>query len=145
MGVRQQVAAERQLGGAMAMGKEADMADAVEAVGHGVLQEAADELVGREHHDLGFAVLPIVLPSEAHLAVVEPDQATVGDGDAVRVAAEISKHLPGSGERRLGVDHPVDLGGRVEPGGDGSGVGQACERAGTAELRARPHSPENPG
>ena len=34
-----------QLLGAMAIGEEADMADAVEAVGHGMLQEATDELV----------------------------------------------------------------------------------------------------
>ena len=80
----QQIAAERQLGGAMAVGEEADVADPVEAVGHGVLQEAADELVGWERHDLGVAVLPIVLPGEADLAVVEPDQASVGDGDTAR-------------------------------------------------------------
>ena len=48
----EQVAAQRQLGGAMAVGEEADMADAVEAVGQGVQQEAADELVGVERHDL---------------------------------------------------------------------------------------------
>ncbi len=71
----------------MAVGEEANVADPVEAVGHGVLQEAADELVSRERHDLGFAVLPVVLPGEADLAVVEPGQATIGDGDAVRVAA----------------------------------------------------------
>ena len=38
---------ERQLRTAMAVGEEADVTDAVKAVGHGVLQEAADELVGR--------------------------------------------------------------------------------------------------
>ena len=32
----------------MVVGKETDMADAVEAVRYGVLQEAADELVGRK-------------------------------------------------------------------------------------------------
>jgi hypothetical protein len=130
----EQIATERQLGGAMAVGEEADVADPVEAIGHGVLQEATNEFVGRERHDLGFAVLPIVLPGEADLAVVEPDQATVGDGDAVSVAAEISEHLLGPGERRLGVDDPVDLGCRVEPSGERGGVGQARERAGKAEF-----------
>jgi hypothetical protein len=49
-------------------------ADAMKSVGHGALQapwfcRPADS--------------PIVLPGEADLAVVEPDQVAVGDGDAV--------------------------------------------------------------
>ena len=74
----QQITAQRQLGGAMAVGEEADMTDPVEAIGHGVLEEAADELVGRKRHDLGLAILPVVFPSEADPAVVERDQTTVG-------------------------------------------------------------------
>ena len=42
----EQPAAERELGGAVAVGEEAVVADAVEAVRQGVQQEAADELVG---------------------------------------------------------------------------------------------------
>ena len=38
--------AKRELGGAMAVGEEAEVADAMEAVGQHVQQEAADELVG---------------------------------------------------------------------------------------------------
>ena len=49
----------------MAVGEEAVVADAMEAVGQGVQQEAADELVGVERHDLGLAVMAIVLPAEA--------------------------------------------------------------------------------
>jgi hypothetical protein len=70
----EQFAAERQLGGAMAVGKEADVADAMKTAGHRVLQEPADELIGGERHHLGFAVLTIVLPGEADPAIVEPDQ-----------------------------------------------------------------------
>ena len=44
-------AAKRELGGAMAVGHEAEMADAVEAVGQCVKKEAADELVGFESHN----------------------------------------------------------------------------------------------
>ena len=87
-------------------------------------------------HDLGLAVLAIVLPGEADLAVGESDQAAVGDGDAMGVAAEIAEHLLGAGERRLGEDHPVDAGQRVELSGEGGGIGQAGEGAGQAELAA---------
>ena len=55
-------AAKRELGGAMAVGHEAKMADTMEAVGQRVKQEAANELVGLELHDLCRAVLAIVLP-----------------------------------------------------------------------------------
>ena len=43
---RPEASAQRELGGAMAVGQEAVVADAVEAVRQDVQQEAADELVG---------------------------------------------------------------------------------------------------
>jgi hypothetical protein len=76
----------------------------------------------------------MILPGEANLTVVEPDQATVGDGDAVSVAAEISEHLVGRGKRRFGVDDPVDLVFRFEPSTEGGGVGQARKRAGKTKF-----------
>ena len=88
----------------MAVGKEAYVTDAMETAGHGVLQEATDELVGGERHHLGFAVLTIVLPGEADLAIVAPDQTAVGDGDAMSVTPEIAEHLLGSGKRGVGED-----------------------------------------
>ncbi len=90
----------------MAVGKEADMSNAMKLAGHGVLQEAADELVSGERHHFGFAVLTIVLPGEANLAIVEPNQTAVGDCDTMSVAPEITEYLLGSGERRLGEDDP---------------------------------------
>src|SRR5271166_5442546 len=126
----QQIAAERQLLAAMAVGKEADVADAMEAVRHGMLQEAADEFIGGKRHDLGFAVLPIVLPGETDLALVEPDQAAVGDGNAVSVTAKIAEHLFGSREWGFGEHDPVDLGQGVDVGGEACWNGQRGERAG---------------
>jgi len=120
----EQIAAERQLGGAVTVGEKSDVADSVEPVGHGVLQEATNEFVGRERHDFGLAVLAVVFPGEANLVVLKPDQAAVGDGDAVGVAGEIAEHLLGPGERRLAVDDPVDLGQCLEPSGEGGGVSQ---------------------
>src|SRR5438270_11681524 len=62
---RQQSTALGKLGGAMAVGEIAVVADAVEAVGQDVKQEATNELVGGERHDLAFVVMAIVLPEEA--------------------------------------------------------------------------------
>jgi hypothetical protein len=55
-------AATGELGSAMAVGHKAEVADTVETVGQRMKQEAANELVGLELHDLCRAVLAIVLP-----------------------------------------------------------------------------------
>ena len=52
-------------------------------------------------------VMPGVPPAEAHLAVVEAEESSVGDSDPVRVACQVLQHMLGSSERRLGVDHPL--------------------------------------
>ena len=54
--VRQQRATEGQPFGAMAVGEITEVTNAMEAVGQGVEQEAPDELVGRQAHDLCGAV-----------------------------------------------------------------------------------------
>src|SRR5437762_1853906 len=71
-----------------------------------VEQEAADELVGVEGHDLSLVVVAIVLPQEADAAVGESDEAAVGDGDAMGIAGEVIEYLFGSAERPLGIDDP---------------------------------------
>jgi hypothetical protein len=44
---------------------------------------------------------------EGDLAVDEGDDAVVGDGDPVRVAAEIAEDVLGAAKGRLGVDDPL--------------------------------------
>ena len=67
----QQSAAQVEPGGAMAVGEEAVVADAMEAVGQRVQEEAADELVGVERHDLRLAAVAIISPAERD-AIVRP-------------------------------------------------------------------------
>ena len=153
--LRESAPAEREVGGAAAVGEEAEVPDAVEAVGQRVQEKAADEFVRRELHDLHGAVLAIVLPGERHMVVFDRDEAAVGDGDPVCVAAEIRERLGGSAEGPLGVDHPGGAahGGdeRVEPRGLGQtgliteepqsagveGVLQAFEKQSSKELCER--------
>jgi len=85
------------------------MADPVEPVRNGMLQEASDEFIGRQRHDLSLAVMAVVLPAETDLAIDELDQTAVGDGDPVRIPAQVAEHLFGAGERPLGIDHPFQL------------------------------------
>jgi hypothetical protein len=57
--------------------------------------------------------LSIVFPAEPDLPILEPDQAAVGDGHPMGVAAEIVEYLLRTAERSLGVDDPCD---RRSPG-----------------------------
>src|SRR4051794_1970967 len=68
------------VGGPRSAGEEAVVADAMEAVGQDVKQEAADELVRPQGHALDpRAALragpgPVVLPAERHRALVEGEK-----------------------------------------------------------------------
>ena len=49
----------------------------------------------------------IILPAEGNLVIFESDEAMVGDGNAVGVAAEIAEHMMRATKRGFGIDHPV--------------------------------------
>jgi hypothetical protein len=53
----------------------------MKALGQDVQQKAADELIGREGHELLAILVAIVFPGEAHRAVVDVAQAVIRDGD----------------------------------------------------------------
>jgi hypothetical protein len=106
---------------AVAITQEAIVADAVEAVGEYVEQEATNELVGRQGHGFLLAVLAIVLVAELHLAVFDIQQAVVGDGDAVGVASQVVENLLGPGKGSFGIDDPFCLAERCEINREGRG------------------------
>ena len=103
-----QAAAQVQLLLPMAVGEQAIMTDAMETVRNRMQQETANELVGLKRHYLLPAARSIILPSECDAIAIDADEAGIGDGNAMRVAAEISQHLRGSSKGRLGIDDPVD-------------------------------------
>ncbi len=123
----QQRAETGDVGGAAAIGEEPIVTDAVLALGQHVDEEAPDELMGRERHGLVAAgpVDPVVLDPEGDAVGTGPDQAAVGDGDAVGIAAELGEHRLWSGEGFLGVDHPLDPAQGFEKGVEGGSVGEA--------------------
>src|SRR5215472_9454844 len=94
----EQLAGAGDVGGTIAVGEEAIVADPVEALGQHVHQEAADELMRGERHRLPAvgavgAVDAVVLPPEGDGIGVGGDQSAVGDGDAMGVAREIAQDL----------------------------------------------------
>src|SRR3984893_341870 len=101
VGKAEEPAGQCDIGGPVGIGEEAIVADAVEPVGQYVDQEAADELVGVECHELvaGVALGPVILPFESHALAVEGDQPTVGNRDPVRVTGQVGEHSLGSAKR----------------------------------------------
>jgi len=84
----EQLPSQRQILLAPVVGQQSVVSDAVQSGGQHVQQEAADELAGGRGHGLvaGAALGPVIPSPEGHAAVVEADQAPIGDGDPVRVA-----------------------------------------------------------
>src|SRR3954464_10882145 len=78
-------------------GEEAVVADAGEAVGQDVQQEAADELIRRERHGLdpcaSLRAVPgaVILPAERHASLVEGEQPAVRDRDPMGVAGQVGE------------------------------------------------------
>ena len=66
-----------------------------------------------------FIVVSRIAPAKSDVSLSKRDQAMVGDGYAMSVAAQILEHIFGATEGRLGVDHPVFSEQRSEPGGEG--------------------------
>ena len=87
---RQQLAAARQLGRAVPVAQQAVVADALESRRQDMQQEAADEFLPVQAHDLLARVVPVVLPVEADLAIGQVDEAIVGNRHAVRVPPKYS-------------------------------------------------------
>ena len=55
---------------------------------------------------------------EGDLTIPDSQQALVGDGHPVRVAAEVFQYLRGTAPGRLGVDDPLLLAQRGQKGGE---------------------------
>jgi hypothetical protein len=81
-------------------------------------------------HDLHAVTVRVVLPAEADDAVGGADEPLVGDGHAVRIAAEVLEDLRRPGEGALSVHDPGVVAKVPEPGGEGVRISEGRERAG---------------
>jgi hypothetical protein len=102
----QQVAALAESLRLAAVGQEADMTQALKALGQNMQEKAAHELVGRQGHGLAAIALAAIAKVDAYLTVVNSEDAVVDDGHAMGIASEIGEHLLRSCHRLLGIDDP---------------------------------------
>jgi hypothetical protein len=69
-------------------------------------EEATEEFLGPQFHNLGRAPGAIVFVAKAYDAVADEDEALVGNGHPMGVAAEILQHLFRAAPRGVSVDDP---------------------------------------
>ncbi len=93
--------------GASPVGEEAEVPDAHETFGKHVQQEAAQEFIERKSQQLLFVVVSGVAPTKSDHLLGKRDQAMIGDGHAMGVAAQILEHILGATEGWFRVHHPV--------------------------------------
>jgi len=105
------------------------VANANQATGQNVDEEASQELIRGKGHDLLLAAVGIVSPAERDAIVFEGHEAMVGDGDAVGIAGEVVENMFGATEGWLGVDHPVLLAEFGEQVAECARRGKLLERA----------------
>jgi hypothetical protein len=76
-----------------AVRQEADMPQALEAVGHDMEQKIPDKLMGLQRHGLHAIPLAPIAIREAHAAVAHRQEAMMGHRDAMDIASQIVEHL----------------------------------------------------
>lgn len=93
-------------GGEVGPSVETVMADADEAFGEDVEQEAAKEFMGMECEGT-FPGEGVAIPDgEGDGGRGQGDEAMVGDADAMGVVAKVAKERSGAVEGAFGIDHP---------------------------------------
>ena len=83
------------------------MADANEARRKQVEQEAAQELLDRERQEALLVAVRGVSPAEGDLVLGKGNEAMVGDGNAMRIAAQVIEDMLRTPERPFAVNDPV--------------------------------------
>ena len=130
----EQISAEGEFGLAVTVGEEAVIADALQADGDYVLEEEADKVIGGDGHHFKAAGVAIIFVLEGNAAILEGQQAAVGNGHAMSVAAEIFQDVQRSAKGRFGINHPFLVMERSQVAGKGGGVAERCQIAEELEF-----------
>ena len=89
--------------------QESEAPDLHEPTWQDMQQIAANELDSIEGHQLLLVSVSGVSPAERYATVGELNNATVGDGDSVRIPRKVLDDVLGPIQRWLRVDDPLDL------------------------------------
>lgn len=89
-----------------AIAEQAVMTDPHEVARQHMHKEATDELLRLQTHDADATGTRVVLVAKAHAVFIHGQEPLIGEGDAMRVAAQILQHLCRTCHGALGVDDP---------------------------------------
>lgn len=81
--------------------------------------KAANKLSGGYCHNLFSAMVSVITPGKRDLRILNLQQAAVGYGDAVSIAAQVFNNFSHTFERRFAVDDPflmIQIRGERKPG-----------------------------
>src|SRR5467141_1257921 len=132
----EKLAATLQLRRAVSIAEEPVVANAMKSTRQNVEQKSSDELVRREGHGFLLVIVAVVSPVKFHLAIFDVDDPVIGNGHAVRVAADIVHHLLWPGERWLGVDDPFHVSHWIEMTGESLGILECLKQREEVQLAA---------
>ncbi len=90
-------------------------------------QEPPDEFLSGQSYNIAFIAGGAVAEGKGDLTVLDVENAVVGDGDAVGIAAEVVENFIRSSERGLGINDPALL---AEPGEQAGESGPGLELSG---------------
>jgi len=90
------------------------MANPDEPTRQHMLNKPPQKLGAIECHRALFVAARVVPPPEGYLVPVEGQQSVIADSHAMRVAANITKHLSWATEGRLRIDNPVFVEKRID-------------------------------
>jgi len=121
--VAEEVTAPSQGASTRAVREQAEVANAHEAGRQDVQEKPTKEFVDLEGHHLAPVVVGVVLPVEAHHALVQTEESVVGQGDAVRIAPEVLEQLLGPRDGAFGIHHPIEGTQPTEEGTEGVAIG----------------------
>ena len=116
------------------MAEKTVVAKALEAFGQDMQQEAANELVRLQRQGFLPGLVAIILVAKTDLAVVDVEQAMVGDGHAVGITPQVIQDLFGTSERWFGVNHPLAFAQRGQVLGESFRVTESLEGGKELEL-----------
>ena len=99
--------AKRQKCAPASTGKKAKIPDAYEALWKQMQQKAAQKFLCGQWQFFLHVSMRAISPGECHFSILERNQAMVGNGHSMRVAAEIFKNLLRSAERAFAINNPM--------------------------------------
>jgi len=91
----------------LAIGEEAEVADADKGAWKQMEQEAAQELIDGQSHQSLLVAVSGISPAEGDAAAGESNEPVVGHGDTMGIGTKIAERMFRAAEWSLGVDHPV--------------------------------------